>query len=58
MRAFLSRFTDRLPDRLTRGALPPPSEPLVAEATGTLDGILRAAVADHASDVHFEPKED
>jgi type II secretory ATPase GspE/PulE/Tfp pilus assembly ATPase PilB-like protein len=28
------------------------------DATRTLDGILRAAIADRASDVHFEPKED
>ena len=58
MRAFLSRFTDRLPARAARAAPASRSEPTAADATRTLDGILRAAVADPASDVHFEPKED
>ena len=55
MQALLSKFTDRLPVRsspVTR------AEPAAADVTRMLDGILRAAVADHASDLHFEPKED
>jgi len=55
---FLSRFTDRWPVRPVRSASVVLPEPSAADATRTLDGILRAAVADLASDVHFEPKED
>ena len=58
MRALLSRFTDRLPLRPPRTAPDRRPEPAAVDATRTLDGILRAAIADHASDVHFEPKED
>lgn len=35
----------------------PASDP-GADATRALDEILRAAVAEGASDIHFEPKED
>lgn len=53
MLALLSRFS-RPHGRPTSV----PTEPMAVDTTRTLDGILRTAVADQASDVHFEPKED
>ncbi len=55
MQALLSRFTDRLPVRSSPVSR---AEPAAFDVARTLDAILRAAVADHASDLHFEPKED
>jgi len=49
MRAMLQSFRGR-------AAAPLPDSGV--DATRLLDGILRAAVAEGASDVHFEPKED
>jgi type II secretory ATPase GspE/PulE/Tfp pilus assembly ATPase PilB-like protein len=58
MRTLLSRFAGRLTVRPAWTAPQRRPEPAAADATRTLDGILRAAIADRASDVHFEPKED
>lgn len=48
---------DLLPSFRSRPAPKSPVEP-AADATRTLDEILRAATSDGASDIHFEPKED
>lgn len=58
MRTLLSRFADRIPVRPARPAPERRLVPVAGDATRTLEGILQAAVADRASDVHFEPKED
>lgn len=58
MFGLLSRFANRPTARQVRTAALFVGEPSTVDATRTLDGILRAAVADDASDVHFEPKED
>lgn len=58
MFGLLSKFTNRPTARQVRTAAMFIAEPSAVDATRTLDGILRAAVADDASDVHFEPKED
>ena len=56
MLAFLQRFGNRPTPRQVRTAAALAAEP-AADATRTLEGLLRAAVAEGASDVHFEPKE-
>ena len=58
MHSFFARFSNRPTPRQVRTAALLVAEPATADATRTLDRILRAAIADHASDVHFEPKED
>ena len=58
MFSFLSRLANRPTPRQVRTAALLVAEPPAADATRMCDRILRAAVADHASDVHFEPKED
>lgn len=57
MRSLLSSFTNRPTPRQVRTAALLVAEPPSADATRTIDSILRAAVAEQASDVHFEPKE-
>ena len=57
MRSLLSSFTNRPTPRQVRTAALLVAEVPSADATRTIDGILRAAVAEQASDVHFEPKE-
>jgi len=53
-----SRFVSRPTARQVRTAALLIPEASGGDATQALDGILRAALADDASDVHFEPKED
>ena len=58
MFGLFSRFANRPTARQVRTAAHFVAESPTVDAIRILDAILRAAVADGASDVHFEPKED
>jgi type IV pilus assembly protein PilB len=57
MFGLFSRFANRPTARQVRTAALFVTERSTVDATHVLDDILRAAIGDQASDIHFEPKE-